>query len=599
MEFEQEVKIINDMSEYVKMKEEVEKTFFKLLFPQVWVVLNDEQDPMPSPNDPDVQEDKWIFELLNKEQIKHILGHKQATVIQKGKKKTNDFFTMWSKDPKIKIYNRLVYKPTPQIVKPGEYNTWQQYEIPEGKLVDISNFHRLIKVLTNNDKKSLTYLLAWISDMIQNPGLHGKSHGKCPIFRGEQGSGKSTLYFIMKALLGSRNCFDTPDIDKIVASKDNRFAGGAVGKILVCLEEACSTDTVSKADKVKDLITNTTIKKETKNIDGFATLPNYSRIMVCTNHKSPITIEESDRRYFMFNVSSELIGNVKFWDQLHKKDMKNKDWLFSVYQYLNNIDIKNFDFSDRPITEAYQRCRMSNIPYVTRFLATMNEDRKTLDYLYEKFQDFVKENSFKYVLTKPSFKSELKELEAMNLGLYKVKNSVMKYYVNVDKFKEFCKKKKYDLFEDDDIEEEEIIEQKKKAIEEKQPPKIVQLLEEMKPKLEEQVKKTCENLILKFQEIKNLELSFKESLMNNKKKLEDMMKPSLQIEPNYKEMSVDELVKEILKSLKIYQKVYETGEIIEIGDFRVLNFNKKDHYIEKETEAEGDNLEDKLLFALN
>lgn len=84
-----------------------------------------------------------------------------------------------------------------------------------------------------------------------------------------------------------------------------------------------------------------------------------------------------------------------------------------------------------------------------------NEKRYTLEELFQDFDWFLKSNKLKYEMTKPSFKAELKELVKDNIGICKVKNSVIKYYVNIEQFKQYCQKKKYDLFEDDENDEEE------------------------------------------------------------------------------------------------------------------------------------------------
>lgn len=439
----EEIKNDNDYSKYIELKDNYEKIWFKLINPTCFV------------------REKEDGELIFKshKDMECDFEHIHTEIKEEGKIKEKDFFSLWRKDKNIRVYDNIVFKPTPLIKSKDEYNSFKGFPKHEGKLINIQDFHDYISVLCNGDKKSIDYMNAYLADIIQNPGLQNRSHGRCIILKGDQGCGKSTLEKIMNGLIGSNYVNSTADINSVIKNKDNRFADGAVNKLLVVLEEVNSEEGHCKADLLKDIITSEYIQRELKGINGIMKYKNYSRFIVPTNHKRAIKIESSDRRYIIFVCSNKYLGDWKHWNSFYER-IKNKDWLYSVYNFLSTLDIKNFNFADRPITEAYERDKSHSIPYPIRFIHYLityqekAERRYSIDELFDLLDAFLKSNKFKFDMNKPSFKNELDELALSNdkVGIYKKKNGTMKYYFVESEFKEYCDKKKYSLFNDKETE---------------------------------------------------------------------------------------------------------------------------------------------------
>lgn len=431
-----QVKVINDKTEYKRMKEKYEKSWFKLKQPACYAVE---------------EEGEVLFKTIN--DTKHIFEHERVNYTEDGKKKTVSFFDKWRKDKTIRIYDKVVFKPHPLVAKPTEYNLFNGFQVKETEIVPIDEFIEVLKALVNYDGKSYKYLCAYLADIIQNPAIQNRSHGKSIIFRGSQGSGKTSLFMVLKKIIGSKYITCTSDMNAIIKSKDNRFAGGAVNKILVCFEEVQSADGYSKADQLKEYITAEELEQELKGINGTNKFKNFARYISFTNHANSLKIECTDRRFVLFLSSEKLIDNVAFWKVLYDK-INTDAYIYSIYKFFKDMDIKDFDFTDRPITDAYKRSKSHSIPYTIRFLANVviqdkSSKRYTLNEMFLKFDSFLKDNKFKYEMTKPSFKGELNELVKGDIGLCKVKNSVIKYYVDEAKLRQLCKKRKFDLFDDD------------------------------------------------------------------------------------------------------------------------------------------------------
>ena len=141
---ETEVQIINDNSNYKLAKKENEKTWFKLLDPACYVKE---------------EEDGTIKYKSLKDTI-HNFEHERIITIANSKKKISSFFDLWRIDKTIRLYNKIVFKPSPLEVNKGEYNIFKGFPIKNGKIVPINEFKEMLYSICNFGKKSIKYLTA-------------------------------------------------------------------------------------------------------------------------------------------------------------------------------------------------------------------------------------------------------------------------------------------------------------------------------------------------------------------------------------------------------------------------------------------------------
>lgn len=237
-EQERVIKIINDKAEYKRLKEKYEKKWFKLGSPACFAQEDEEGNIL----------------FKSAKEVQHYFEHIRVSITENGKKKSVGFYERWKKDPTIRYYEKIVFKPPPLQVIQGEYNLFNGCQVKEAKIVPIDEFIEVLQALVNYDEYSFEYQCNYYGDIIQNPARQNKSHSRSIIYRGEQGSGKSSIQKIFEKLIGKAYIKHTSDINSILKSKDNRFADGAVNKIVVCIEETNSNDGYSKADQLKDYI---------------------------------------------------------------------------------------------------------------------------------------------------------------------------------------------------------------------------------------------------------------------------------------------------------------------------------------------------------
>ena len=127
--------------------------------------------------------------------------NKKEETVYKDKK----FIELWLDDPKIRIYDKYVFKPTPLKVEDYEYNTWTDFDITKTPLEqdDDEIINRFLDYMKNlfDDENVVNYIIAYFANRIQNPANRNMV---CIILYGEEGDGKNRLFDIFKNIIGDK-----------------------------------------------------------------------------------------------------------------------------------------------------------------------------------------------------------------------------------------------------------------------------------------------------------------------------------------------------------------------------------------------------------
>jgi hypothetical protein len=199
----------------------------------------------------------------------------------------------------------------------------------------------LFRVLCRKDETNYNYLLKWLSKIISHPE---SKTGVSLALTGEQGSGKTTLYKILRNIMGTKYCYTTNKPQDI-----KKEFNGYLYNCLLCLYDEASFD---KADyhKVKQWITEDTISIEFKGQDQDDTR-NFTTFMLATNERKFLPIENNDRRWFILESSNEEAKAervMEYWTPFWKTHLKNE--IEGFVDYLYSLDIETLERP--PITEA-------------------------------------------------------------------------------------------------------------------------------------------------------------------------------------------------------------------------------------------------------
>lgn len=367
------------------------------------------------------------------------------------------FTSLWMKDPKIRVYDRIDFLPN--CGSPTIYNLFTGFDLEKyvcKNEADVTPILNHMKIMVNHDEKSFDYFTAWLAQIIQEPN---KLSGTSLVFKSKQGAGKNMFCdWFGKDILGEKYYYTTADINHLFG----RFASGFKNRLLVNLDETSGKDTFLNSEKIKNRITCETMDYEKKGFDAI-TLKNFARILFTTNNDTPIKVEQKDRRLVLFECSNEkcIVGddsndNAKYFNDL-KKTMQDKDVQKAFYDYLKGYDISKVNFiKDRPITAMYKDVQEATIPIMARFLESIvfskkySAPAKCFD-VFNDYLEFIKKCNLEMRVNSIAFGREITKYK----GIERKRSNGSVYSFDKKAIKEFLISQGYiaseeSLFIDDD-----------------------------------------------------------------------------------------------------------------------------------------------------
>ena len=289
-------------------------------------------------------------------------------------------FKYWIGDRDKKKYDNLLFQPYGKnnTCPSHSYNTFNGFrinKIPDyDEEVDISNFKIFMSSLCNEylkpSNKITTWLIKYIAHMFQYPE---ERPDKVVIFVGWTGAGKDTFYLTLKNLLGMDYIGNVDDLDEIFGTFNNVLNN----KVCLFMNELEGANTHKIQERLKALSTkeyNTINNKNEKAIQQ----KNYIRLFGASNGYNPLNIQVNDRRTEIIKTGFDLITrtsdkikrehNLNFFSNYYNC-LENPKWLKSVYNYLMNIDLSNFNVkTDTLQTEDYKLLKSKNVNTIYKFL---------------------------------------------------------------------------------------------------------------------------------------------------------------------------------------------------------------------------------------
>jgi len=260
------------------------------------------------------------------------------------------FWDLYNKDQKIAKYTGIDFLPPPLISKSKyTFNLFSEFAIE--KVIDYDTkfstkiYHEHMKHLVNYDDECYSYLVDFLADIVQNPG---KKQDVCLIFKSGQGTGKNLFFESFgDVILGEQYRLTAENPDQVMG----RFNGNH-NKILVILDEMKAKK--ADSDCIKNLITAKNLNFEKKGLDMIQ-IKNLARYIILSNNDLPVKIEDTDRRFVLFETSNKYKGSIdtEYFETLAEA-LNNKHKMKVFYdELMNKVITTNFN-KDRPITEQYK-----------------------------------------------------------------------------------------------------------------------------------------------------------------------------------------------------------------------------------------------------
>jgi len=408
----------DDMEAYERLKQDdyeyrkvdFEQTHFKLMNPAVYVrIYNDK------------------ITLLKHNDLLHMYSNLFCN---------NELFvSKWIKDPTIRTYEELVYKPK-QTVAENMYNLFTDFPIVPVQ-GDISAVHDVLRLISNHDQAVFDYIEKWVAWILQMP--YNKT-GTSIVIQGDQGIGKDTYFDFVGTLFGDY-FFNTNRAEEDVFT---RFNGHLKKSLLLKFEEASFLVNKKNESALKSLITCSRQAYENKGVDP-VTLDNYFNIVMTTNNEIPIHVEQTDRRFVLVRGSSERRGDLAFWNRIHDT-LKQPEVAQAYMHHLLHLDLTGFNPRDRPITEYYEEVKQAFIPYHAQLFQDEiehNQDCEHMELNAKQFYETAKQKNSKFDLSKQKFGRDILKYVEDGVVERVYKRDVTCYRLEPSKMKEYLTAKKW------------------------------------------------------------------------------------------------------------------------------------------------------------
>lgn len=280
-------------------------------------------------------------------------------------------------------YHRADFCPTGCALPIGYFNTYRGLAIEsqpstDVKAEDTEEFKMIInhiKLLTGHCTGGVEWILDWLTQLVQQPGV---IPGVGILFISLPGCGKSLFVEeLMNTLLGENFVLQTASIEHIVG----RFAS-IDQKLVAVLDEAKGKDCFAYSDKLKNAMTSSKIQIEKKGIDAWP-INNFTRFIFCSNNDIPLKVEVGDRRLCIFECSAEKRNNREYFGELHRI-LNDRVVVRQFYDFLMNRDIHGLNLEKtRPMTKIYKDLQAVNIPIIEPFLKYYMDEYKMPECLIE------------------------------------------------------------------------------------------------------------------------------------------------------------------------------------------------------------------------
>ena len=215
----------------------------------------------------------------------------------------------WKESPH-RHERELVFRPG-GTAAPNEFNLWHGFgvELRKGWQKQRRFLRHLRRVICRRDKRKFKYLMRLLAWFVQNPDKHA---GVVLVLKSrEQGTGKSTVGKVMLDIFG-RHGFLVDDKERLLG----RFADWLETACFVLAEEILFAGDLKSADKMKSMVTGDVLQVERK-FGSCRQVPNRMKVIATTNHEHAIAAGVRDRRYVVYDVSNEHVGDGDYFEALY------------------------------------------------------------------------------------------------------------------------------------------------------------------------------------------------------------------------------------------------------------------------------------------
>jgi hypothetical protein len=365
-------------------------------------VLNEIWDPVFKRKDITFSRVQDFTTFYANEKIYSYAANGKPTMISIGK--------AWLESNERRQYKGITFSPGEEI--PEHYNLFRGFGC-KPKEGDWSLFKaHLFEIICSGDKNLYFYLLAWLAQLVQDPG--GKRPGTAIVLRGKRGTGKGCFVSNFGKIIGSHffHLFSSTHLT-------GKFNQHLKDVLLVYADEAVWGGDKAAESVLKGMITEEHIAIEPKGKDVFM-VRNHVRLIIASNENWVVPAGIEERRFVVLDISEKRIQDHEYFKAIYQQmDSGGRE---AVLHDLLELDIGSFDLRKIPRTQALADQKIHSMSTAQKFwLEILRRGSLTPDNdewagevqtsaLYGQYLEFAKGLGDRYPLIDRQFTKEMKKL---------------------------------------------------------------------------------------------------------------------------------------------------------------------------------------------
>lgn len=245
--------------------------------------------------------------------------------------------------------------------------------------------------MTDDDRKFVSQFMA---DIIQNP-MRRPEYGL--YVQGQSGTGKTTIYQIVKAALGGNHCWESGSYTEPFA----KFSEIWADHLLVLFDDAPAHKGTYL--RLKQAITRKSMKVQIKGAQKLLEREVYSRVLICANMDTgyPLIGEKGERRLYVTEPSDHEVSEtdtadfyVRFYAWMDEPGTPAV-----LYHWLKSIDLSDFkpgSMTRTPAHAAWLGLSTSSFADYLKLFVTPEDGHAPPVFLPRQLLDYLSEQGFRY-----------------------------------------------------------------------------------------------------------------------------------------------------------------------------------------------------------
>lgn len=210
------------------------------------------------------------------------------------------------------------------------FESYEKVEIkPENREKYINRFMNHLRFMSDNDNNGIEMLLYFIINLIYDTLNKANI---CIVLKGMEGAGKTTIYKLLRALVGKNYCVLTPSPHDDICA---RFNDILLNKLFINVDEPDYNTFSRIIERFKELITGNEVLIEAKNKTKVK-FKNWFRFLVTTNNDQLFKLSQTDRRFYFMLVSPAMVGQDEYFNDFYEM-IENAEARKIILEYLKEI----------------------------------------------------------------------------------------------------------------------------------------------------------------------------------------------------------------------------------------------------------------------